>query len=70
MQYRLVINPESDAEFVDYVHSRARPDSESTKALQALLRERYPRAVVSNGVSDPDGTRRWYVYREGRWKPT
>ena len=67
MNVRLVINPESDTAFVAAVH-REVPDVRRTGELEHRLRTSYPNARVSNGVREPDGRPRWYVYRDGHWR--
>jgi hypothetical protein len=64
--HRLVIQPESDAEFVSHVCGLA-SRNETAEALESALRTKYPTVVVHNGIEDLDGTVRWYVYRDGRW---
>jgi hypothetical protein len=63
---RLVIRPESDADFVSHVCGLA-DRNETVEALESALRPKYPTVVVHNGIDHPDGTVRWYVYRDGRW---
>jgi len=62
----LVINPADDNSFrndaeVSLEEGRSAPE------LQAILRRKYPRAVVR--ARDLAGERRvvWYVYRDGHW---
>ena len=66
MGRRLVIQPASDAAFAADVGAQA-PLNETPEALEAALRKSYPSLVVHNGVEEADGTKRWYVYRDGRW---
>ena len=64
--HRLLIQPESDAEFVTHVNVLD-GRTETAEALQSELRSKYPTVVVHNGIEDLDGIERWYVYRDGRW---
>ena len=64
--HRLVIQPESDTEFVTHVYAVS-DLSETAEALESALRPKYPTVVVHKGIEDLDGTVRWYVYRDGRW---
>jgi len=64
----LVINPRTDDEFVGLV-SREAAAAESAAALQASLRQRYPRAVVRPRELEGERTEVWYVYRDGHWRP-
>ena len=66
MTHRLVIQPESDAEFVTDVYG-LEGRHETAEALESGLRTKYPTVVVHNGIEDLDGAERWYVYRDGRW---
>jgi hypothetical protein len=61
-----VINPRRDADFVTVVE-REGPTAESPGALQTILRQRYPRAVVRPRQLEGERTEVWYVYREGTW---
>lgn len=63
----LVLNPRSDRSFVNYVGQVARDGLTTPAALQARLREQFPRAAVrARGLSGEDVTM-WYVYRDGHW---
>jgi hypothetical protein len=63
----LVLNPRSDRSFVTYVDHLSREELTTAAALQARLREQFPRAVVNErGISGEDVTM-WYVYRDGHW---
>ena len=63
----LVLNPRSDRSFVTYVDHVARDGLTSAAALQARLRQQFPRAVVhARGLSGEDVVM-WYVYRDGHW---
>jgi hypothetical protein len=69
MPYRVIINPEADEQFAADVHRLATSALAEPEELRELLRPTYPSVEVRNGVTDPDGTRRWYVYRDGHWLP-
>jgi hypothetical protein len=63
----LVLNPRGDRSFVTYVDRLSREELTTAAALQARLREQFPRAVVrARGLSGEDVTM-WYVYRDGHW---
>jgi hypothetical protein len=64
----LVVNPRTDASFVEFVRERfdgTLPDDPI--ALQSRLRERYPEAVVRVRVLANEPSVVWYVYRDGHW---
>lgn len=61
-----VINPRNDADFAALVHE-AGETSNSAVALQAVLRQNYPRAVVRPRQLEGERDEIWYVYREGAW---
>ncbi len=67
MHFRLVINPETDKQFVTEVERAAAVHQEMPAQLEQALRPTYPDAKVQNGVTEQDGRKRWYVYRDGRW---
>jgi hypothetical protein len=63
----LVPNPRSDRSFVTYIDHLSREELSTATALEARLREQFPRAVVrARGLSGEDVTM-WYVYRDGHW---
>jgi hypothetical protein len=68
MNVRLVINPESDTRFAGEVEAAMESGLSETDELQCLLRFEHPQATVTNGVREPDGRERWYVYRDGHWR--
>lgn len=69
MQPTLVLNPRTDADFDALAERIVRDGVESAEALEAALREQYPRTVVrERGLAHEATT--WYVYREGTWVPT
>jgi hypothetical protein len=71
VRYRAIINPDDDREFAARVEQLATPGLDEPAQLQRLLREAgYPLARVTDGVTEPDGRARWYVYRDGHWRQT
>lgn len=68
MPYRVIINPQSDGVFAAEVKRLATAAINTVEELRELLRPQYPSVQVRNGVADPDGTHRWYVYRDGQWR--
>ena len=66
----LVVNPRTDASFVDYVRQQIDdlPDAEP-HVLEQRLREHHPAATVHERVLAGEPTTVWYVYRDGRWTP-
>lgn len=62
--------PEDDADFVVQVHRLVQAtdaDAPLHAAVEALLRETYPLAVISprQSMAAVDGTEVWYVFRDG-----
>lgn len=64
-----VINPRNDDEFAALVRE-AGATSASAQALQGVLRQNYPRAVVRPRQLEGERDEIWYVYREGAWIPS
>ena len=64
----LVINPRTDASFVDFVREQveAHPDDDPL-ALEGHLRERHPLVAVRVRMLANEPTTVWYVYRDGHW---
>ena len=64
----LVLNPRTDASFVDFVREQVdgHPDDDPP-ALEARLRERHPAATVRVRVLANEPATVWYVYRDGHW---
>ena len=64
----LVVNPRSDASFVEFVREQVagHPDDDPV-ALEGRLRERHPSATVRARVLSNEPTIVWYVYRDGHW---
>jgi len=63
-----VINPRRDKEFVALVEAEG-PTAGSPGALEAALRQDYPRAVVRPRQLEGERSEIWYVYRDGTWVP-
>jgi hypothetical protein len=63
----VIINPRDDLRFAEFVNRSLLTAVESPDALERLLRERYPRAVVRRRGLAGEQIEVWYVYREGRW---
>ena len=71
-QVRAVCFPHDDDVFVAHVEQLIDVLGEPmTAAVEALLREQYPLAVVSprHQVASVDGGRVWYVFRDGAILP-
>lgn len=65
----MILNPRSDARFVELV-SELMADAVGEPAdLQAGLRAEFPEAVVRRRELSSESTEVWYVYRDGRWTP-
>jgi hypothetical protein len=65
----VILNPRSDARFVELV-SELMADAVGEPAdLQAGLRAEFPEAVVRRRELSSESTEVWYVYRDGRWTP-
>ena len=67
----LVVNPRTDASFVEFVREQldSRPN-DNPATLQDRLRERYPEAVVRARALSNEPSTVWYVYRDGHWTPS
>ncbi len=63
----VIVNPRDDLVFDDLVDLSLGSGVDSPDALQKLLRERYPAAVVRRRGLAAEQVEVWYVYREGRW---
>ncbi len=64
----LVTIPTADRDFEAYVRSAFEAGA-TPESLQAVLRERYPEAVVRSRVLSDELFTVWYVYRDGGWRP-
>jgi len=65
----VILNPRSDARFVELVAQLMADDVEEPSGLQAGLRADFPDAVVRRRELSSESTEVWYVYRDGRWTP-
>ena len=64
----LVMNPRTDATFVEFVLDQVANETDhEPAALQGRLRERYPAAMVRVRALANEPATVWYVYRDGRW---
>lgn len=66
--------PRDDSEFAEHVRllvADSQDERPFAAAIQALLRETYPLAVISQrqGFAALDGGRVWYAYRDGSLVP-
>jgi hypothetical protein len=67
----LVVNPRTDASFVQFVHEQTDGLlADDPMVLETRLRERYPATTVHARLLSSEPTTVWYVYRDGRWTPT
>ena len=66
MTVEVIVNPASDAAFVQAVRDLA-PGERGDRAFEADLRKLYPLAVVRHGELSGAPVDRWYIYRDGRW---
>jgi hypothetical protein len=67
MRPTLVINPVDDRSFSALADAAVDGGVSTAEGLQAVLRDRYPRAVVRARSLTGERILIWYVYREGRW---
>jgi hypothetical protein len=67
----LVVNPRTDASFVDFVDEQMDdlPNADPS-AFELRLRERHPAATVHARALTGEPTPVWYVYRDGHWTPS
>ena len=63
----LITNPDHDDEFRSAAYAGLDNGALTPAALQAALRDRYPKAVVHARELSTEPTVVWYVYREGHW---
>lgn len=66
MPATLIVNPSSDASFVEAVEAVYR-NAATIAELESLLRVRYPRATVRARQLSGETAQVWYVYRDGSW---
>lgn len=65
----VILNPRSDARFVELVSALMAGEVGEPADLQAGLRAEFPDAVVRRRELSSESTEVWYVYRDGRWTP-
>jgi hypothetical protein len=65
----LILNPRSDAGFVQLVAELMADELAEPADLQARLRVRFADAIVRPRELSSESTEVWYVYRDGRWTP-
>ena len=65
----VILNPRSDARFVDLVSELMADAVGEPERLQAGLRAEFPDAVVRRRELSSEPTDVWYVYRDGHWTP-
>ena len=73
MRPLLVVNPRTDASFMEFVREQldGLNGDDDPMALQLRLRERHPAATVHARLLSSEPSIVWYVYRDGRWiRPT
>jgi hypothetical protein len=63
----IIANPPTDREFRDLIQSALLTGRSLPGDLEAMLRTRYPEAVVRRRDLDAEGVEVWYVYRDGHW---
>jgi hypothetical protein len=63
----IVANPADDAVFKALIDSMLATGSRRPETLEALLRTRYPHALVRPRELAGERTEVWYVYRDGHW---
>ena len=66
MPATLIVNPSSDASFVDFVDDVGK-DAATIAELESRLRVRYPRATVRARQLSGETAPVWYIYRDGSW---
>ena len=66
MRRSIMVNPMSDAGFVDAAE-RALETAGTHEALAEALRDAYPDVVVRPRSLSGESFEIWYVYRDGRW---
>ena len=62
----LIVNPVADREFSRFANAQL-DAAQTAEQLQALLRVRYPEAVVHARELSGERILVWYVYRDGHW---
>ena len=67
----LVVNPRTDAAFVEFVREQVDGlASNDPMALECRLRECHPQATVHARMLSSEPSIVWYVYRDGHWTPS
>jgi hypothetical protein len=70
MNVRLLIYPDYDLQFGREVQALLDQGVATPTELQTQLRPLHPEVRVTNGVTEADGRKRWYVFRDGRYMGT
>ncbi len=65
----LVLNPDADEAFATLAQELVRKGM-TIVAFERELRRAYPRAAVHRRGLSGETIDTWYVYRDGRWKPS
>ena len=65
----VILNPRSDARFVELVTQLMADAVGEPAVLQSGLRAEFPEAIVRRRELSSESTEVWYVYRDGRWTP-
>jgi len=63
----IVANPAGDTAFREFIESSLLATAGQAEDLEALLRTRYPQALVRPRELAAERTVVWYVYRDGHW---
>ena len=63
----IVANPPGDRRFVGMIDAGILSGVARPEELEAILRTRYPKAIVRPRDLDGERAAVWYVYREGHW---
>lgn len=66
----LVTNPVEDTAFAALARSLVGDGASTPEELEAMLRLRYPNAVVRRRELASEAIEIWYVYRDGHWTPS
>ena len=65
----VILNPRSDARFVELVTQLMADAVGEPADLQSGLRAEFPDAVVRRREPSSEPNEVWYVYRDGHWTP-
>jgi len=63
----IVANPPGDRRFLALIRAELRSGAALPEQLKAILRTRYPLAIVRPRELAGERIAVWYVYREGHW---